>query len=62
MFDEQEEKDGEVKAGNLFGINDGGRTILYPEEDPHIRTYYADRLRREGVEMQMPESMFAPAR
>jgi len=59
MFDEQEEnKDGEVKAGNLFGINEGGRTILYPEEDPFIRKYYAQRLRDEGVEMQMPESVF----
>jgi hypothetical protein len=59
LFDEVEEAgDGKVKAGNLFGIHEGGRTILYHEEDPHIRNYYAQRLRDEGVEIQMAESLY----
>lgn len=49
-----------VKAGNLFGIHEGGRTILYHEEDPYVRTYYSERLGEEGVEMTMPESAFEP--
>ncbi len=61
IFDEPESTgDGQVKAGNLFGIHEGGRTILYYEEDPHIRKYFADRLRQVGVESQMPESVFQP--
>ncbi len=49
---------GEVKAGNLFGISEGGRTIMYWEEDPFIREYYRERLAAEGLEMTMPESAF----
>jgi quercetin dioxygenase-like cupin family protein len=44
----------EIKAGNIFGINQGGRTILYEEEDPFIRNSYAQRLAEEGVELTMP--------
>jgi hypothetical protein len=47
-----------IKAGNLFGISDGGRTILYHEEDPYIRTYFRERLAQAGVDMTMPESAF----
>ena len=43
----------EVKSGNIFGINQGGRTILYEEEDPYIRRYYEQRLKQEGVELTM---------
>ncbi|HEX6513473.1 MAG TPA: cupin domain-containing protein [Chloroflexota bacterium] len=60
IFDEPEGAgDGQVKAGNLWGIHEGGRTILYHEEDPYIRDYYARRLREVGVEFQMPESLYA---
>ncbi|MBV9173576.1 MAG: cupin domain-containing protein [Chloroflexi bacterium] len=55
-----EEKDEDVKAGNLFGIHEGGRTILYHEEDPFIRTEYRRRLAEEGVQFAMPESAFDP--
>ena len=44
------EKDDDVKSGNLFGIHEGGRTILYPEEDPWVRNYYRQRLADEGVQ------------
>lgn len=54
-----EEKGEEIKSGNIYGINEGGRTILLPEEDPYIREYYAQRLAEEGVAMDMPERMFA---
>jgi quercetin dioxygenase-like cupin family protein len=55
-----DEKDDDVKAGNLFGIHEGGRTILYHEEDPFIRDEYKRRLAAEGVEFTMPESAFQP--
>jgi len=57
-----DERDDQIKAGNLFGIHEGGRTILYHEEDPFIRQEYQRRLRAEGVDFTMPESAFqAPA-
>ncbi len=56
-----EEKDDEIKSGNIYGIREGGRTILYPEEDPFIRREYARRLAEEGVAMTMSESVFQPA-
>ena len=55
-----EERDDDVKAGNLFGIHEGGRTILYHEEDPFIRQEYRRRLTAEGVDFTMPDSAFAP--
>jgi hypothetical protein len=48
----------EVKAGNIFGIEEGGRTIHYWNEDPHIRNYYAERLRQEGVSIDMAEKLY----
>jgi quercetin dioxygenase-like cupin family protein len=53
-----EEQGDEVLAGNIYGIHEGGRTILYWQEDPHIRDYYQERLRAEGVEFRMPDSLF----
>jgi quercetin dioxygenase-like cupin family protein len=53
-----DEGDEKVKAGNLFGISEGGRTVLYHEEDPFVRRYYRERLALEGVDMTMPESAF----
>ena len=53
-----DEKDDDVKAGNLFGIHEGGRTILYHEEDPFIRDEFRRRLTEDGVEFTMPASAF----
>ncbi len=53
-----EEGDEEVRAGNIYGIYEGGRTILYPEEDPFIREYYKRRLAENGVEFTMPDHVF----
>jgi quercetin dioxygenase-like cupin family protein len=53
-----EERDDDVKAGNLFGIHEGGRTILYHEEDTYIRSEYRRRLSDEGVAFTMPDSAF----
>jgi mannose-6-phosphate isomerase-like protein (cupin superfamily) len=51
--------DGEdVKAGNIYGINEGGRTILYPQEDPYVRKHFAERLAQVGIEVDMPESLY----
>ena len=48
----------EQKAGNIYGIHEGGRTILYYEEDPHIRNYYKERLDKVGVKFDMPEGVY----
>ena len=53
-----DEKDDDVKAGNLWGIHEGGRTISYYEEDPFIRQEFRLRLAAEGVDFTMPESAF----
>ena len=52
-----EEAGDEVVIGNA-DIAKGGRTISYREEDPQIRKNYKEALEKEGVEMQMPESLF----
>jgi mannose-6-phosphate isomerase-like protein (cupin superfamily) len=56
---EEDTGDGEVKSGNIYGINEGGRTIHYWMEDPHIRDYYADRLHQEGVSIDMDPKLYA---
>jgi quercetin dioxygenase-like cupin family protein len=56
--DSDDDGSDEVKSGNLFGINEGGRTILYPEEDTFIRTHFQQRLSENGVDFTMPESAF----
>jgi hypothetical protein len=48
----------DIPAWNIYGIEHGGRSINYKNEDPHVRQYYFDRLRQEGVEPDMPESVF----
>ncbi len=54
-----EETDGEdVKAGNIYGIEEGGRSINYWMEDPYIRELFAKRLRENGVEPTMPERLY----
>jgi quercetin dioxygenase-like cupin family protein len=54
-----DERDEDVKAGNLFGIHEGGRTILYSDEDPFVRREYRRRLAEADVPFTMPESAFA---
>lgn len=44
----------DVKAGSLFDVHQDGRTILYHEEDPWIRTSFKQRLAENGVEFSMP--------
>jgi quercetin dioxygenase-like cupin family protein len=53
-----EEKGDEVRSGNIYGIEEGGRTIHYWNEDPYVREHYKERLKKEGVEFEMPESLF----
>jgi mannose-6-phosphate isomerase-like protein (cupin superfamily) len=49
----------EIPAWNIYGIEHGGRSINYRNEDPEVRRYYFARLAEEGVEPDMPDSMFA---
>jgi quercetin dioxygenase-like cupin family protein len=49
----------EIKSGNIFGIKEGGRSILYKDEDPFIRTYFAERLGQVGVPVNMPDELYA---
>ncbi|MBV8085631.1 MAG: hypothetical protein JO247_12540, partial [Chloroflexi bacterium] len=52
---------GNVKSGNIFGIQEGGRSILYKDEDPYIREYYAERLKKVGQQLTMPENVYREA-
>jgi len=52
------DEEDEVRAWNIYGIDEGGATIHYHLEDPYIRDYYKQRLKEEGVEFQMPDSLF----
>jgi mannose-6-phosphate isomerase-like protein (cupin superfamily) len=54
--DDQEKE--EIPAWNIYGIEHGGRSINYRNEDPEVRRYYFARLAEEGVAPDMPESMF----
>ena len=51
----------EVRAWNIYGIDEGGVTVHYHLEDPYVREFYKQRLSAEGVEFQMPESLFEKA-
>ena len=48
----------EVRAWNVYGIDEGGMTIHYHQEDPYIREYYAQRLKEIGAEIRMPASLY----
>ncbi len=43
---------------NIYGINEGGHTILYPDEDPYVREYFKQRLAEEGAPFQMPDYVY----
>jgi hypothetical protein len=56
-MDEDQDKE-EIPAWNIYGIEHGGRSINYKNEDPYVRQYYFERLRQEGVAPDMPEALF----
>jgi hypothetical protein len=49
----------EIRAWNVYGIDEGGMTIHYHQEDPYIRQYYAERLAEIGAQLRMPESLYS---
>ena len=49
----------EVRAWNIYGIDEGGVTIHYHQEDPFVRQHYAERLKAAGAELQMPDSLYS---
>lgn len=56
----QGEEPEELVSGNIYSIYEGGRTILYPDEDPYVRNHYKEVLHKEGVEFTMPDHVFDP--
>ena len=48
----------EVVSNNIYGIQEGGRSIHYRDEDPQVRKAYREALEREGVEFEMDESLY----
>jgi mannose-6-phosphate isomerase-like protein (cupin superfamily) len=55
---EEDQDKEDIPAWNIYGIEHGGRSVNYKNEDPEVRRYYVSRLREEGVEPDMPESLF----
>ena len=55
---EEDQDKEEIPAWNIYGIEHGGRAINYKNEDPEVRRYYVSRLAEEGVEAEMPDSLF----
>jgi len=58
---ERGEEGEELVSGNIYSIHEGGRTILYPDEDPYVREHYKEVLAGEGVEFTMPDYVFDPS-
>jgi mannose-6-phosphate isomerase-like protein (cupin superfamily) len=56
---EEDQDKEEIPAWNIYGIEHGGRSINYRNEDPYVRQFYFQRLEAEGVTPAMPDSMFA---
>lgn len=54
----EEERGGDEVTWQNVEIGQGGTTLSYRDEDPHIRKTYREALEREGVECQMPESLY----
>jgi quercetin dioxygenase-like cupin family protein len=53
-----EDADKEVVSANIYGMEEGGVSINYRNEDPHILSEYKLALEREGGTLQMPESLY----
>jgi quercetin dioxygenase-like cupin family protein len=51
--------EGEEIVSRNLNIQEGGYSIGYADEDPHIRTEYEGELEKEGVEFRMPASAYA---
>src|SRR5438309_959948 len=49
----------EVLDKNAMDLKEGGNSIPYWDEDPHIRQEYEAAIRREGVELRMDEEFYA---
>ena len=49
----------EVLDKNAMDLEEGGNSIPYWDEDPHIRQEYEAAIRREGVELRMDEEFYA---
>ncbi len=56
--DAGQEPDQEIVAGNIYGVEEGGRSINYRNEDPYVRKFYQEALKKEGVEFAMPEEQY----
>jgi hypothetical protein len=54
-----QEAEGEEIVSRNLNIQEGGYSIGYGDEDPHIRTEYEGELEKEGVEFRMPASAYA---
>ena len=54
------EKDPKVTISPNADIRDGGLTIGYDIEDPHVRKTFQQELGKVGVEFHMSESLYAP--
>ena len=50
----------ETVSGNIYGMNEGGHTILYPKEDPFVREHFKERLESEGAQFGIPEYVYDP--
>jgi quercetin dioxygenase-like cupin family protein len=50
--------DREIVSANIYGMEDGGDSINYRNEDPYILSEYTACLDREGAELQMPKSLY----
>ncbi len=48
----------EIVSRNL-DLQEGGQSIAYRDEDPHIRQEYETELEKEGVEFRMPAAVYA---
>ena len=44
--------------GLNLDIKQGGHTIEYRDEDPHIRKMFQEQLAKEGAEFNMPEEVY----
>jgi len=44
--------------GLNLDIKEGGHTIEYRDEDPHIRKMFQEQLAKEGAEFNMPEEVY----
>jgi len=48
----------EIVSNNIYSVEEGGRSIYYRNEDPHVRKEYEAALKREGVKLDMPETLY----